>query len=78
MNENNLKVHEYVIDISLLNVGQVHYGAWKNENIGIDRTQYGKYVLFYNGQKYFRVGFDNLNWNYIIRTDRTFSTYPMS
>ena len=79
MDKNELLVYDYVVDTThLKNVGQVNYGQWWNEDLEITKPQYGQYILFYDGQKYFRVGFDNLDFNYIERTDRTFPTYPMS
>lgn len=79
MNKNKLLVHEYVIDITKPHLlGQAHYGQWWNEDLEITKSQYGQYILFYDGQKYFRVGFDNIDFNYIERTDKIFPTYPMS
>ena len=79
MNKNKLLVHEYVIDTTKPHLlGQANYGQWKNEDLEITKSQYGAYILFYDGQKYFRVGFDNIDFNYIERTDKTFPTYPMS
>ena len=78
MNKNDLKVYDYVVDITLPHViGQVQYGAWKNENIGIDHTQYGAYILWYD-RDWYRIGFDNTDWNYITRTDLRFPTMPQS
>lgn len=79
MDKNKLLVYEYIIDIrEPFLLGQANYGQWQNKNLEITKMQHGKYILFYDGQKYFRVGFDNLDWNYIKRTDKTFPTYPMS
>ena len=78
MNKNDLKVGDFVC---LKNmpwiVGETHYGSWKNTKIGIDHTQYGSYILFYD-EDWFRVGFDNIDFNYIERTNKSFPTYPMS
>ena len=78
MIKEDLKVGDFVI---LKNmpwiVGETHYGAWKNESIGVDHTQYGSYILFYD-EGWYRVGFDNMDFNYIERTCKSFPTYPMS
>lgn len=79
MNKNELLVHDHVYFKNMPSIiGEAFYGAWKNPGIGIKHTQYGAYILFYDGQKYFRVGFNNINFNYIERTDKTLPTYPMS
>ena len=58
-------------------VGEVYYGAWKNKSIGVNHTQYGSYILFYD-EGWFQIGFDNIDFNYIERTNKTLPTYPMS
>ena len=78
MDKNKLLVHDYVC---LKNmhwiIGQVHYGQWWNESLGITKPQYGSYILFYD-EDWFRIGFDNINFDYIERTDKSLPTYPMS
>lgn len=79
MDKNELLVYDYVITTTQPhNVGQINYGQWWNEDLGITKPQHGKYILFYDGQKYFRVGFDNIDFNYIERTCKSFPIYPMS
>ena len=78
MNKNDLKVGDFVIlkNIPWI-IGQVHYGQWWNKSIGITKPQYGKYILFYD-EDWYRLGFDNINFDYIERTCKSFPTYPMS
>lgn len=79
MNKNNLKVYDYIIDTTKPHLlGQSHYGQWWNEDLEITKSQYGAYILWYDGQKYFRIGLDNLNFDYIERTDLRFPTMPQS
>lgn len=78
MIKEDLKVGDFVI---LKNmpwiVGETHYGQWWNESLGITKPQYGSYILFYD-EDWYRIGFDNINFNYIERTCKSFPTYPMS
>lgn len=79
MNKEDLKVYDYVVDITKpYLIGQVQYGQWWNEDLGITKPQYGQYILFYDRQKYFRIGFNNIDFNYIKRTCKSLPTYPMS
>ena len=79
MNKNDLKVYDYVVNIKHPNLlGQIQYGPWNNIDLGITKMQYGPYILWYDNDKWFRIGFDNTNFDYIERSNKIFSTMPQS